>query len=501
MKKKSKLLSAMAVILAVGCLAGCENVQTPSGSQSQSASPDTSKFVKLSMYCIGDQGGPYAKDVLSNFNKMLKDEINAELEPIMVSWADYKQKFPVVMASGEKFDMMFSANWILFDSEAPKGAYFPLNALLPIYAPKTYAQFPKEAWEQCSVDGKIYLFPKYGKEFTSNQILIREDLRKKYNLPEIKSFDDLGKYMEGIKKNEPELIPYNVSASVNMLETWKQTLDWAGDIGGRTSVTYKFGEPANIFSHVFTDEYEAFVKRQREWYNKGYWSSTVLSDKTNVNEAFKAGLSAVAINNIPTLANNVIVTDEKGFESKAYSLDAGTKIERFLYKQNGTAINVNSQNPERSVMMLEYLNQNTDAYDALTYGILDKTYTLTADGKTNPPKDIPSADLALLNISMGIGNPQVLREAANFPKDLSKMANEFDKVAITADLASFVFKPDKVSAELAALTNVYTQYQLPLNWGVVDPATGLKELRDKMKEAGIDKVIEEVKAQVAQYLK
>ena len=51
--------------------------------------------------------------------------------------------------------------------------------------------------------------------------------------------------------------------------------------------------------------------------------------------------------------------------------------------------------------------------------------------------------------------------------------------------------------ELTAVQNVYNEYQTSVEYGFVDPETGIAEMNDKMMTAGLQKIIDEKKAQLA----
>ena len=62
-----------------------------SGAAESSTAAERTNFdeeVELLMYCIGDEGGIYADEVLDNLNAMLKEKINATIKPVMVSWGE-----------------------------------------------------------------------------------------------------------------------------------------------------------------------------------------------------------------------------------------------------------------------------------------------------------------------------------------------------------------------------------------------------------------------------
>ena len=50
--------------------------------------------------------------------------------------------------------------------------------------------------------------------------------------------------------------------------------------------------------------------------------------------------------------------------------------------------------------------------------------------------------------------------------------------------------------QLTAVQNVYNEYQTSVEYGFVDPETGIAEMNDKMMTAGLQKIIEK-KAQLA----
>lgn len=74
----------------------------------------------------------------------------------------------------------------------------------------------------------------------------------------------------------------------------------------------------------------------------------------------------------------------------------------------------------------------------------------------------------------------------------------YEKSVIPA-LAGFTINNENISAEIAAITNVLATYKVPLDMGTVDPEEGLPLLRQKLDEAGIDKVIDELNRQIAEY--
>lgn len=286
---KKKILA----LLLVGCmggtmLTGCGNedkedasggtMLTECGNEGKedasagAAEADTSEHVVLTMYCIGDEGGIYAQQHLDELNKVLTEKINAEISPIMVSWGDYKTKLPMVWASGEAYDITYTASWAGYFTEGSRGAFMNINELFPAYAPLTYEEMTGYGTlETTKIDGNLYMVPNYKPDYTTFVYQYREDLRKKYDCPEITSYETLNTYLQAIKDNEPGMMPLGNSASEAMLtQAWLNEMDWARPIeyGNAGVFSYDLKDPTKVFNLVETPEYEAWVKQCKEWYDK-----------------------------------------------------------------------------------------------------------------------------------------------------------------------------------------------------------------------------------------
>ena len=67
--------------------------------------------------------------------------------------------------------------------------------------------------------------------------------------------------------------------------------------------------------------------------------------------------------------------------------------------------------------------------------------------------------------------------------------------AVPSVALGFALNADKVKNEMAQCSAVVKEYST-LTWGLVDPAMALPEFRQKLKTAGINKVIAETQAQI-----
>ncbi len=472
------------------------------------AGPDISEHVVLTMYCIGDEGGIYAQQHLDKLNEVLTEKINAEIEPIMVSWGDYKTKLPMVWASGEAYDLTFTGSWVGYLDEADKGAYMDISELFPTYAPKTYAEYvEKDLIETTRVNGKLYMVPLNEPDYTTFFYNYREDLRKKYNCPEIVDMETLEIYMQAIAENEPSMLPYAINAAdAAKTQTWLNEMDWARPVeyGNAGIFTYDLNDPTKVFNLIETDEYEAYVMRMREYYENGYWSQSVMAETTSVKDAFLTGKSAVYCANFAN-SNGVyqeISATNPDWEIGVWSSDlASGYVERVAAVNGGIAIGAYSKNPERAMMLLELIHQDEEVYHVLMDGLEGITFEADYEKMVKwVPETTDPTTINLKNLGMGCNDVKFALGSLNDSPLVKQLKVEYDEVGVFPVLAGFAINKDEISGELAAIKSICDEYKIPLEKGVVDPVEGLATLRQKLKEAGVDKVLEEINKQIADYL-
>lgn len=524
--RKSKKITALLLTACMGAalMTGCGDTKdpvnqssTPSKSETSEAQAsteeqqdpalDTSEHVTLTMYCIGDEGGIHAQEHLDKLNEVLKEKINVTLEPIMVSWGDYKTKLPMVWASGEAYDLTYTSNWTGYFTEADKGAFMDITELFPTYAPKTYEEYvAKDYLETTKVNDKLYMVPNDIPDYTTFVYNYREDLRKKYDCPEIVDMETFETFLAAIKEKEPSMLPFaNNSSEAFKFHTFLNEQDWSRPVEqGNGVYVYDLKDATKVFNVVETPEYEEFINKMREYYEKGYWSQSIMAETTASKELFLAGQTAACLGNTST-GNGLyqeMGSQHPDWEIGIFSSDmASGTVERIAASNNGVAVGAYSKHPERAMMFIELCYQDEEVYDILMNGLEGVTYE--ADKATMTkwiPEGVDPSDITLKNLGMGFGTSKYYLGSKNDSPLVNQLKEDYDKIAVFPELAGFAINQDSISAELAALKSVCDEYKLPLEKGVVDPVEGLAQLRQKLKDAGVDKVMEEINNQIAAYL-
>lgn len=517
---KRKLGAILATVLfAATALAGCgsssgskPDASAPAakseGKQEPAAptGPDTSKSVELVWYLVGDANKDTPK-VMDEFNKMLKKDLNATIKLNFTTWNDWQTKYNLLLTAGEKIDMIFASSWAGYFKYAKQGAFMDLTPLLSKYAPQVQKQVPAQDWSDVTIGGKIYAVPNTNPEYTPDGIVYREDWRKELNLPEIKDLASIESYLDGIKKSKPGVIPINGSAW-NEVNTLFSAYHDFHTIGGESGVIVakSYNTPRDIVAYPFTPEYEAWVKKMKEWADKGYWSKNTLSSKQEAGDLIKAGTGAVYWRNAPGAAG--FITDMQKKDPKAeIGYFPYTRLHNYAMPTmaiaNAMAIPKSAANPERSLMVLEKIRTDPKYYNLITYGIEGYHYDLINDGKNivTPSKSQDPAKVQGYGIAdWGWRIKPLMKAGVGGWDGLDKLNEEFAKISKPDIFSPISMDYDPVKTEYAAVNQVKDQYGKPLMMGLVPNVDeAIKTYRDKLKAAGIDKVLEYVKQQANAY--
>ena len=199
--------------------------------------PDTSEPVTLTMYLIGDR--PVDNDeVFAKINERLQAEINTTIDVKFMGWGEYEQKYPLIFASGEDWDIIYTADWCFYNAQATKQGFYEITQEeLQKYAPMTAETMYPDAWEQAKVDGKVFMLPMNYKEITAYVYIARGDLMDKYDITSVSSLDEVETYLDAIAKNEPAFIPLDIGSDYDKLfmfdRMWSK-VNWESEakIGG-----------------------------------------------------------------------------------------------------------------------------------------------------------------------------------------------------------------------------------------------------------------------------
>ncbi len=500
---KKLLAAGMTAALTVGLLAGCgggDKAPEKTGGQSASAEGttngelDTSEEVELVMYVVGDR--PAGQDVVDeNLNKILKEKLNCTLKINWIGWAEYSNKYPLLFSSGEEFDIAYSATWLNFASLAQKGAFMNLDELWPTYAPDNFAAATETAKEQATVGGHYYCVPTQLATYNAYGPIYRKDLAEGSDWDGVmENFEDLEEYCDIVREQHPDVRPLDQGAAE---PAWYFVYMRSLGYNALTEGTrYLWYDPTEENPKLFTNEQcektPEFLQMMARWNEKEFFSKSALSDTNS--QGFQGGKAAVQMHNIDVYSTQSILNPDWGVSYANFTKN----VAHLPYTQDCMVISNTSKNPERAMAFWNLVTTEQELYDAFMYGVLDTTYRLV-DGQF----EITDPDLYGDGAMSAARTNGLARDRVGTPENYNVLKGEFEKAIAANDAAEkyagFVFDTSSLETELAACSNVWQQYWWPLELAYTDGEAGLAEYAEKMKAAGIDKILEEAQRQLDEY--
>ncbi|MBO9605849.1 MAG: ABC transporter substrate-binding protein [Paenibacillaceae bacterium] len=420
--------------------------------------------------------------VIQKFNEMVKAKINATVEFKFLNPGDYDDKMKLVMSSGEAYDLAFTASWSNnFANNVSKGAYLPLDAYIEQY-PAIKNMYTPQIWEALKTNGKTYGIPNLQIMATGQGIAFQSEIVKQHgiDLGKVKSLEDLTPILQKVKDNNPGVYP--VRNGNIALTTFNKYYP---------SVAGFMIDPATM---TVMADYDSQMKPRydlmREWNQKGFFPPDVATLK-NEDELLKAGkIFAMFRRSKPGTEAEWKAKYGRDF----MQLDTGTPtINQAAVLSTVTAVSQTSKNPDRAVMLYNLLLTDKDIYNVLVNGIEGQDYTKLSANRIEPKKD----GYTILNWEIAsVFNSYLIPGQAD---DVWEQTRKLNDSSIIDPLVSFNFNPTPVQSELAQINAANSEFNPILLNGMADVATTLKQKTDKMKTAGVDKVIAEINKQLADW--
>ena len=468
---KIKKLIALATTALVGAtiFSGCSNTATSKNSD----------VVTLKWYTIGAE----PKDlqlVEDEANKYLEEKIGVNIDMNFIDYGEYSQKLGVIINSGEAYDLAFTCSWAGdYLGNARKGAFLDLTSYLDTTGSEMKEAIDQRFWNGAEVDGGIYAVPNQKEISTAPMWVFTKEYVDKYNIPytEIHSLEDVEPWLKLIKENEPGVTPLYITKGFSAPQYFEQLVDPVGIEYDDTGLVVK-----NMFE---TDKMKSTLETLRKYYEAGYInadSATAQDDKS--------------VKRFVTKGDGQPYAEVLWSKDLKYDVVASQITDSYITNASTTgsmiAVSKNSKNPDKAVEFLNLLNTDEYIRNLLNYGIEGTHYESVND------KQIKLTDKAT-DYSVGyytLGNLFITKVLDNEPETKWDEFREFNDAAKESAVLGFKFDTSKVTNEIAAINNVLEEFKSTIYSGSVDVDEYLDKLNKKLKDQGIDRVIEEMQTQL-----
>lgn len=483
--KRSSCAALSGLLTLSVILTGCKSA---GGASQKTSGSDLKPYnIVWYTYCKPQKDTPAVAEAVS---KYLKDKINASLTINEIDTGDYKTKMPVIIASQEKFDICFTANWANnYFENASKGAFVDLTStgLLDKYGKDIKKVVDPTLLAGSSIDGKLFAVPVNKEAAYQWGYFLNKTYVDKYHMDtsKIKTIADIEPLLKTIKENEPDVVPLLGGGGTGNM----QLMPYDPIISQNFPVGMKIGDSSKKMVNLYeTDEVKSLFQTMHTFYQAGYIPKDALT------KDFTTSLNAGKI-----FATIVAYTPDVEYNYHGLSVVYCPLEKPIVAGTAGTgamqAISNTSSDKNRAMMFLNLLYTDKTLLNMIGYGIEGRNYVKKGDNVAALPDGVTSSTSTYSTNVWTVGN-----EFLSYlqPTDTATKWDKFkafNKDAVQSPALGFNFDSTNVASEVAQINTVISQYYPSLMCGAVDPATYLPQFNSKLKAAGLDTVVKEAQNQ------
>lgn len=516
MKARNKKVFAMmsAVCVAAMSLSGCGGA---SGEAGQSSAGTGETQMKAAVETAGGGSGAngelepvtlriFMRDQASPDDELVEDYINSlpQVQELNVTIdivkqaggaGEHNEKVPLLLATDEQMDIGWDSSGN-FANRIVQGAYLDISGYLKEDS-EFYNAIPEALWNAAEYESGIYGVATY-KEIAEQWAFGTDSyILEKYDIDpsSITDFLDLEPVLEAMKQEGDRSTltlkgdQFHYVLKVALLDDY----DFVNDYN---YAVVKHEEGKTVVNPFETEEFAELVKTMRSWNQKGYIHPDALTI-VDGKEFIEGGLKqSERITSYTPFAETGWAETYGWSGATVLKLTGNPKVTNGSARGSVFGIYNKCQNPERAFQFLKLWNTDPEVKNAFYLGVPEVHYNVV-DGKAQPVAD---KDKLYYAQNWTTGNNLISMLTVNDPDDKWEQFEIWNETAVEANDLGICLNTDAIADKQATISAVMAEYLPPIVLGFVEPESGIAQLNEQLKAAGIDEVIAEIQAQYDAFL-
>lgn len=486
MKKTFRLLSALvcAVMLA-SCLCACGSGKDKDGNSANIIADNPDEHVKLVWYIRTPEPQGF-KEVMEEANKQLKDKLNVTLDLRCVEPGDYDAKMQLAAASGEEFDLEWTAAGANdYQGNVTKNAFMDITDYLETDELKYIKNLYRDAiWDACRVNGKIYGIPVEQVIYNQDSIQFLKSYMDKYNInpyEKLKTMDDLEDIYATVHAGEPDLIMTTSMYGVWFEKGTNLPGTWSIDKNG---VVTDFSDRPNRGLEG--------AKIARRWYENGYFPVDIATFSETESYLNQGKILSYYQRYLPGVEGKAKI--KRGYDVNIVPT-SDKIISRSSVQSTLTAVSFTSKHPMRALKLVQLLHQDADLLNLICYGIEGRDYTKDPEN----PKRMNRDSGAYYVAEFMIGSQFLAYLVPSYEDGVWEETKAENEAADIDPNIGFSFDRKPVETEIANVSAVTEEYK-GMSFGLYEDVESVyNEREEKYGKAGKYIIKEEIERQFKEW--
>ena len=478
-------ITALLLTLVTACsvLCACGSERGNGGSGLVEDNPD--EHVKLVWYIRSSEPQGF-KEVMEEANKQLKEKLNVTLDLRCVESGDYNSKLQLAAASGEEFDLVWTASWANdYEGNVTKNAFLDITDYLELPELKYIRNLYRDGvWDACRINGKIYAVPVEQVIYDQRGIWFIKSYMEKYGInpyEKLKTTDDLEDIYQTVHDGEPDLI---MCTGGNRI--------WAEGSSGVVS-GFSIDKHGNITDMEDKKDFGLeWNIRMRNWNQRGFFPADIAT--------FSEEDSYIKQGKILSRYGRYLLGSEgKTRITNGYDVNhvpiSDKLITRTGVQTTLTAVSFTSKHPMRALKLIQLMHEDADLLNLICYGLEGRDYTKDPE---NPHRINRESSGYYISEYM-IGSQFLAYLVPSYEDGVWEQTKKENEEADIDPYIGFSFDRNPVKTEIANVSAVGEEYK-GLGVGLYeDVESTYAEMAEKRRKAGYDIIREEIERQFKEW--
>lgn len=505
MRKKAIALVvcfSMALSFLIGC--GSQNAENKSSeskesqavektaaseSEKASAEEEEKELVSLRLVMYGELTTRREEFLKNEFHDAVLEDLNIDLSVEFLPWGS-DSVVRTMLTSGEAFALNYRYDR---DDYFQKGylAEIPME-LIEEKCP-TYLQMRgSKGFKAASYDGKILCMP-FGNKASGGRhqfYTVRKDMLDElgYKAEEITTLDKWIEVCEAVHQTWPDVRVIPASTVDYSMLGYVFTGEVPTMINSYGYIN-ELEEGSTVYNYYESELFKKVAEYHAEMIESGYIIPDMFTDPGKANADWKAGLSFSKAGVPGEIVETGFISTIPGAEITRVKIGDAPFVTTMDYDWGISISAADEEHVDRWLELIEWMYKDQETYDFLIYGVEGKDYERNEDGSINKlVTDVFWEDWFMMADCYQTYSSMVTEENIQIYLDT-------DKDVIESKTMGFVFDSSAVSTEISMIQAAYDEYMKPIEMGIDAYDSHYEEALKKMKDAGLDTVVEEIQNQ------
>lgn len=508
---KRRLAFLLTVAMSFGLVTGCGSQSDEKVADNAVGNADTADVAEAAVEIDFDEE-PYEATLMywaandaqglaaveEAFNELTLSQLNIKVKLMPMTFGTYAQQIQMILSSDDDLDI-FPFYGTNIGTYVDAEYVVDMSEYLETYGQDMIDIIGMEDIECCYLDDFLAGVPNMHERTAPVTFVMRTDILEEtgFSAEDIKTAEDLTPVFAAVHELYPNMIVYGGSSGMAYPVIMDAVMDPLG--GAKFGVLMDYGQTTTVSNFYESETFKNACLLVREWHEAGYTSADFATCTDFGESLMRAGnLFCYTCNGKPdTKAEKDAQT---GYDTTCIPVVDNAC---YTYVTNSImyGISSNSKDPEKAMMLLNWIYATKEANDLLNWGIEGTDYVVTEDGTIDYPEGV-SAENVAYHMGYGWALPNQYNSYiwAGNSLDVWEQYQAVRDNATVSKAYGFCFDSTPVLNELSALTAVSDEYLKSIGTGSVDTETALAEFNEKLYAAGLQVVMDEKQAQLDAWL-